>query len=69
MTDSLTRDLPNPCTPRELARALRIHRAVIYRAIHAGALPAVRFSARGDCRLPVDGIERWLQGQVVCANP
>ena len=48
-------------TTRAAARLAACHEANLRRAVRAGNLPAVRLGKRGNLRIPVDELERWLR--------
>jgi excisionase family DNA binding protein len=63
-------DQPSPwLTPREAAARARVATTkVIYAAIHAGKLRAVRLSARKNVRIHVDWVDAWMRSATLI-NP
>jgi excisionase family DNA binding protein len=55
-----TMGLPNPMKVHELAQALRIHHAQIYRAIAANELRVLRVGKHGT-RIPHQSVAEWLR--------
>jgi excisionase family DNA binding protein len=47
-------------TTAEACRRLGVHRVTLYRHIASGELEARRLGTRGNLRIPVDAIERFL---------
>ncbi|AMY11300.1 DNA binding domain, excisionase family [Luteitalea pratensis] len=61
--------LPDPTTPAELAKALRITPASVRRAIKRGELRACQTSHRGDRRIQHSAILSWLNGDRTSPPP
>ncbi|EMY34542.1 excision promoter [Arthrobacter crystallopoietes BAB-32] len=50
-------------TVAEVAEVMRVSKMTVYRLVHAGDLPAVRFGR--SYRVPESAVEQYVQGAVV----
>lgn len=50
-------------TVQEVAELMRVSKMTVYRMVHAGELPAVRFGR--SYRVPVNAVESYLRSAVV----
>ncbi|MEZ2388447.1 helix-turn-helix domain-containing protein [bacterium RCC_150] len=50
-------------TVAEVAEVLRVSKMTVYRLVHAGEMPAVRFGR--SFRVPEEAVTQYLQGAVV----
>jgi excisionase family DNA binding protein len=50
-------------TVAEVAAMMRVSKMTVYRLVHAGDLPAVRFGR--SYRVPESAVEQYVQGAVV----
>ena len=62
MQESNLQDV-NFLTVQEVAELMRVSKTTVYRMVHAGELPAVRFG-RSD-RVPASAVESYLRSAVV----
>ncbi|MCA4133147.1 helix-turn-helix domain-containing protein [Arthrobacter sp. M4] len=50
-------------TVAEVAQVLRVSKMTVYRLVHSGEMPAVRFGR--SFRVPEQAVEQYLKGAVV----
>jgi excisionase family DNA binding protein len=50
-------------TVAEVAQVMRVSKMTVYRLVHAGEMPAVRFGR--SYRVPENAVEQYLKGAVV----